>query len=437
MLDQDFGSMLAPGKVIIPRMADGSVQLLAAAFRAVGIEAEVTPPSDAHTLELGARYTSGDECFPAKVTLGDFLKVLKHPGNDPAGIVLFLPLADGPCRYGQYAPYLRSVLNKSGYQQARILSPNCDDGYASLGRLAKPFFRTAWRAAVAGDILTKCLLMTRPYELKRGAADEAYRKAVANLSRVIATAPLGPGPQLRAIRNELTACRDRFRGVGVGLRTGRPLIGIVGEIFCRMNSFSNQDLIRRLEEYGAEAWLAGFGEWVWYANAEELRILALRGRRLSWRSSMARLRWSIQRRDEEALMEPFAADFADRPEPGIEEVLNAARPYLPPECAVGEMVLNVGNVPCLARRGVDGIIDISPFTCMNGIVAEAIYPRVSADLGGLPVRNLYFDGTEADLDLELGVFMEMACAFRRRAGRSSPVKLKPACTCHGFQKERS
>src|ERR1039457_4144227 len=176
---------LAPGKVIIPRMADGSVQLLAAAFRAVGIEAEVTPPSDAHTLELGARYTSGDECFPAKVTLGDFLKVLKHPGNDPAGIVLFLPLADGPCRYGQYAPYLRSVLNKSGYQQVRILSPNCDDGYASLGRLAKPFFRTAWRAAVAGDILTKCLLMTRPYELKRGAADEAYRKAVANLSRVI------------------------------------------------------------------------------------------------------------------------------------------------------------------------------------------------------------------------------------------------------------
>src|ERR1019366_3376113 len=288
---------LAPGKVIIPRMADGSVQLLAAAFRAVGIEAEVTPPSDAHTLELGACYTSGDECFPAKVTLGDFLKVLKHPGNDPAGIVLFLPLADGPCRYGQYAPYLRSVLNKSGYRQVRILSPNCDDGYASLGRLAKPFFRTAWRAAVAGDILTKCLLMTRPYELKRGAADEAYRKAVANLSRVIATAPLSPGPQLRAIRNELTACRDRFRGVGVGLRTGRPLIGIVGEIFCRMNSFSNQDLIRRLEEYGAEAWLAGFGEWVWYADAEELRILALRGRRLSWRSWMARLRWSIQRRD--------------------------------------------------------------------------------------------------------------------------------------------
>jgi len=394
-------------------MAGGGVRLLAAAFRAVGIDAEAAPASDSRTLELGSRYTSGDECFPAKVTIGDFMKVLGDPRNDPSEIVLFMPLADGPCRFGQYAPYLRSVLDKSGYGQVRILSPNCEDGYAGLGRLARPFFRTAWRAVVAGDILEKALLMTRPYEMRRGAADEAHRESIEKLSKVIAAAPLSPGPQLRAMREELAACRRRFRGVGVDRRAGRPLIGIVGEIFCRMNSFSNQDTIRRLEEYGAEAWLAGFGEWVWYSNAEELRLLKLRGRRWSWRSLVARHRCRIQRRDEEALLEPFAADFAGRPEPRIEEVLEAARPYLPPEGAVGEMVLNVGAVPCLARRGVDGILDISPFTCMNGIVSEAIYPRVSADLGGLPVRSLYFDGTAADLDLELGVFVEMARAYHR------------------------
>jgi predicted nucleotide-binding protein (sugar kinase/HSP70/actin superfamily) len=324
-----------------------------------------------------------------------------------------MPLADGPCRFGQYAPYLRGMLDKTGYGQVRILSPNCEDGYASLGRLARPFFRTAWRAAVAGDILEKALLMTRPYEIRRGAADEAHRESIESLCNVIAAAPPSPGPQLRAMRGELAECRRRFREVGVDRRARRPLIGIVGEIFCRMNSFSNQDTIRRLEEYGAEAWLSGFAEWVWYANAEELRLLKLRGRRWSWRSLVARLRCRIQRRDEEALLEPFAEDFASRPEPRTEEVMDAARPYLPPEGAVGEMVLNVGAVSCLALRGVDGILDISPFTCMNGIVSEAIYPRVSADLGGLPVRNLYFDGTASDLDLELGVFVEMARAHHR------------------------
>ena len=402
--------------VIIPAMADGSTRLFAAAFRAVGFDAEVTPPSDARTLELGARYTSGDECLPAKITIGDFLKVLQDDKTDVSRILLFMALADGPCRFGMYAPYLRNVLNTNGYPGVRILSPNCDDGYASLGRIAKVFFRTAWRAAVAGDILTKLLLMTRPYESRIGETDLAYQESLDALSIIIATPPVSPRSQLRAIRSQLTRCRTRFRGIPVRF-IPKPLIGIVGEIFCRLNSFANQDVIRRLEEYGAETWLSGFTEWVWYANSEELRLLKLWGRNLGWRAWLARIRSSVQRRDEEALLEPFRRDFADRPEARIEEVLNAARPYLPPEGATGEMVLNVGNVPCMARRGVSGIIDISPFTCMNGIVSEAIYPRLSKDLGGLPIRNLYFDGTQTDLDSELGVFMDMARAYRvRRTG---------------------
>ena len=53
------------------------------AFRAIGLDAEPTPPSDHRTRELGARYTSGDECYPAKVTVGDFMKVLEQPGDRP------------------------------------------------------------------------------------------------------------------------------------------------------------------------------------------------------------------------------------------------------------------------------------------------------------------------------------------------------------------
>jgi len=50
-------------------MATGSARAFAAAFRAIGLDAEPTPPSDHRTRELGARYTSGDECYPAKVTV--------------------------------------------------------------------------------------------------------------------------------------------------------------------------------------------------------------------------------------------------------------------------------------------------------------------------------------------------------------------------------
>ena len=81
---------------------------------------------------------------------------------------------------------------------------------------------------------------------------------------------------------------------------------------------------------------------------------------------------------------------------------------------MGEMVLNIGKSVYLAQKGSDGIIDISPFTCMNGIVSEAIYPRLSRDLGGIPIRNFYFDGTQSDLERDLGVYMELARSYRRK-----------------------
>ena len=59
-------------------------------------------------------------------------------------------------------------------------------------------------------------------------------------------------------------------------------------------------------------------------------------------------------------------------------------------------------------------IDVSPFTCMNGIICEAVYPRVSRDLGGIPIRNFYFDGTQSDLDRDLGVYLELARTYQRR-----------------------
>ncbi len=85
-------------------MAYGSGRAFAAAFRAIGVDADIVPPSDDRTRELGARYTSGDECYPAKVTVGDFMKLLENPDTDPDSVLLFMPTADGPCRFGQYAP---------------------------------------------------------------------------------------------------------------------------------------------------------------------------------------------------------------------------------------------------------------------------------------------------------------------------------------------
>ena len=409
-------------KVYIPPMAYGSGRTFAAAFRAIGLEADITPPSDPRTQELGARYTSGDECYPAKVTIGDFIRVLEAPGADPSRIVLFMPTAEGPCRFGQYATYLRHVLATNGYPHTQVLSPTSGNAYDGLGELARPFLRTGWRALSAADILQKRLLQVRPYEVNAGETEAVYEACLDDLCHAIESAPIDPPVQLRAMHDAMVRCRDRFRRIPVRRNRSAPLIGIVGEIFCRLHTFSNENLVRRLEEYEAEAWISDLTEWVWYTTAEQFRKLKLARRLISREALAAWIRKRIQQRDEHVLLEPFREDFVGYEEPKVSQVLEYARPYLPQDGAFGEMVLNVGKAIYLARNGADGIIDISPFTCMNGIVCEAIYPRVSRDLGGIPIRNFYFDGTQSDLDRDLGVYLELARSYQRRKKfpRSAP-----------------
>ncbi|MHC4294308.1 MAG: CoA activase, partial [Planctomycetota bacterium] len=98
-------------------------RMMAAVFRSAGISAYVTPESDEKTLELGGLYASGEECYPEKVTLGDFLRIIHAEDFEADRTAFFMPTAEGPCRFGQYAPYLREVLDEMGYSEIPIISP--------------------------------------------------------------------------------------------------------------------------------------------------------------------------------------------------------------------------------------------------------------------------------------------------------------------------
>jgi predicted nucleotide-binding protein (sugar kinase/HSP70/actin superfamily) len=405
---------LAGKTVYIPTMADGSAEAFVAVFRCLGVDALPTPASDEHTRELGSRYTNGDECYPAKVVVGDFIRVIQQPGFDPKRTMFFMPTADGPCRFGQYAPMLGKILRENGYGDVQILSPTSRNSYADLGEISTPFMRGGWRSLVAASVLRKALHRKRPYETVPGSSDKAYEEGIADLCSAIEKGCSRSGCQLDAIVAVMKRSRERFQRIAVRYDEGVPLIGVVGEIFCRLNTFSNEDLIRKLETYGAQAWLSDIPEWILYTNSEQLRKLKLRGQYWSTEMLKARIRGYVQERDEHAINAPFKQDFAGCEEPDVYEVFEYARPYLPNDGALGEMVLSVGKAAYLAKHGADGIIDISPFTCMNGIVSEAVYPKLSKDYGGIPIRNFYFDGTQSELDRDLGIYMELARSYREK-----------------------
>ena len=397
-------------------MSDEGARAFAAAFRYLGVDARPSPAGDERTYELAGRFTSGDECLPERITVGDFLKVVNEPGFDPSKTAFFMPTATGPCRFGQYAPFLRTIMHELGHDDVLVVAPSSADGYSGLGSYAGPLMRLGWWGLVGSDALRKMLHIYRPHELERGAADRACDVALTIFCDALADSSVPVGSRkIDQLVEALAAGRDLFRKIRVDFERETMLVGVVGEIFCRMSTFSNEDLIRRLEAFGAQAWLSDISEWVWYTDAEQEKNLRMLGRGVSLDMLKVKLKKRIQHGHEQRLLAPFREEFVGLEEPhDALEVLERSLPYLPYHGSLGEMVLSVGKSVYLYEKGVDGIIDISPFTCMNGIICESVYPKVSRDCDNLPIRNFYFDGTQSDLENDLGIFMELVHNYHRR-----------------------
>lgn len=385
----------------------GGARVLAAAFRAGGIKAQVVPPSNSFSNALGGKSTSGDECYPTKITLGDFLAILERGDVPREEAAFFMATADGPCRFGQYKSFMRKTLDELGYNDVPLFSLTSRSAYQGVD---KGFERTAWRGIVATDILRKFLHMTRPYEKNAGDADRVYERWVEEVCKIVEDA--GRLRQIQRMQQVLKKACEEFSRIPTYKKGSFPLIGVVGEIFCRLNTFSNQDLIRKFEQHGAECWLTGVSEWILYTNADEIRRLKEKRQWFTKRFLKAVIKRKILLKDEHALTAPFAKELVGREECRVDRLLKLSLPYLPWYGSLGEMTLSAAGAIYFHRKGCAGVIDISSFACMNEIVAEAVFPKISKDLGNFPIKVFYFDGTSQNLSRDIEIFLELARNYK-------------------------
>ncbi|MBI5664738.1 MAG: CoA protein activase, partial [Nitrospirae bacterium] len=249
--------------VFIPRMSDHAFGI-AAAFNACGLDAEVMNTPDIETVKIGRRFVSGKECYPCAITTGDMVKKVRSGDFDAERAVFFMPSGTGPCRFGQYNVLHRMVLDEIGLPHVPIYAPNQDESfYSELGMVGKGFSKHAWRGIVAIELLLKCLHETRPYQINKGETDVLYKELLSKVGKTLQNGN-GTMPQF------LSDARRSFSEIPKG-EEEKPLVGIIGEIFVRHNTFANENIIRKIEALGGRVWLAPVEEWIYYVNEMGLR----------------------------------------------------------------------------------------------------------------------------------------------------------------------
>ena len=217
--------------------------MIASAMKANGVLAEALPMANKQSVDIGRKFTSGKECYPAILTTGDIVKKALSPDFDPEASAFLMATASGPCRFGQYNKFHRMVLDDLGFSNVQMYTLDQGENYdEDTKNLGTNFRKLAWNGIVYVDLLQKLQRETRPYELHKGETDAVYESFLKK-----AEVALEEHQGLIACAR---AARDAFATIRVDRSKPRPLIGVIGETYVRCNDFANNFLVKTIERLG-------------------------------------------------------------------------------------------------------------------------------------------------------------------------------------------
>ena len=396
------------GRVLyFPYMNDASF-VMAAVCRSFGINSESLPMQTQDDLDLARKYTSARECFPMICTTGSFLKKLMEPGVDPAKVSFFMPDHNGPCRFGQYNRFQRVLFDRLGFEKTEIIAPSNDSSYEDISAGHGTKFRfNAWKGFVAMDMIRKLKQERKPYELMPGNTEKVYQQALSDLVNCMEN---GGGK----LTDTLAKIALSFTQIPLSNGKRKPVIAIVGEIFMRDNAFCSGNIVARLEKFGAETWIAPFAEWLSYSTIRYTRDSKWKG------DFKGIIKSKIQEFSQEAsakkIVRIFHGLFDEDKEVTVKDMLNACGPYVHRHYD-GDPALNLGTSAILADKGISGIANILPFTCMPGTLVTAVSDQLRKDKYNIPYVSIAYDGQEdASIELRLQAFMHQAYQYAEAKG---------------------
>jgi len=406
------GTPLRKKTLLIPEMNLTGAHLLAATFRSFGIRARVMDTCKG--LDLGKEYTSGKECYPCQVTMGDILHFIEREREDlgdsfnPGDYIYFMPEAEGPCRFGMYNKYQRMVLDSfAGLKDLQIMSPTNSDAY-SLGDILEAhqeqdFRKTAYLSMVVADILDRLLWKTRPYERESGMADAFVKRSRRSMADTFEI--YGRKKRSTEIMEKLAEIVRASKSIVDPTIPPKPLVGIVGEIYLRMHEHANQDLVRVLEKHGAEVVNASLCEWVNYVSYDGLRLakkeFLLSLKQMQWEPMIASLK-KIIGFGGDLLYKEFRQKKVYRRIRGLidipedHKVSHLERSLKETDLfsfdLATEACLSIASIVEFARGGYSGVVNVYPFTCMPSMTTSAIVKPFLRELR-MPYLDVPCDST--------------------------------------------
>lgn len=373
-------------KVAFPHMGTISIAW-SAALREFGVEAYVPPYTNKKTLSLGVKNAPEAVCLPYKLILGNFIEAIEG-GTDYVAMLE----SPGCCRLGVYGVNIQSALADLGYE-TKYIELSLYDGIKGLfdffhKLIGRNDYIAAAKATImmirmvfALDDLETLLAYYRAREVRTGDAEKHYKRCLEMYKKI---------NSMRELKKIKKAVKKEMAKTEIDKNRDILYVDITGEIYLVGDPFSNQYIERELGRMGVQT------------------------RRSLTVSSFLK----------DAIIPKI---FRGRKETHLQRAERLAKPYLNRDIG-GDALECVSDVVFADANKKDGIIHISPFTCMPEIMSQNIFPAMREE-HNIPILTLVMDeqSGKAGYITRLEAFVDLMRRKKRKMAAENKKK-KTAAT---------
>ena len=347
--------------------------------------------------EEGLHVANNDICYPATIVVGSIMRALKSGKYDLSKTAVAITQTGGQCRASNYYALIKNALVAAGMSQVPVIAVAIGPSLKN----SQPGFEINWlhlirptlEALYFADALAKLYYPAAPRERIPGVARKLYDHYLN------ATQPLLAKRNYRAIRQLMRDATGAFTNITDTTRQV-PVVGVVGEIYVKYNSFSNHGVVRWLMEHGVEVVppaITGFFS-TSIPNAFINREQHIRKDGLSpWQAKLVNrlLLHYAHVYDRLCGDYPFYRPFAD-----IMDIWRKSRRVINSAADFGEGWFLPGEICDLADHGIHKVVSLQPFGCIaNHIISKGIERRYKDLYPHLSLLFLDFDAGTSDANI--------------------------------------
>jgi len=373
--------------IIAPQMAPFHFDILQPAFESCGYNLVIMPAMDQECIDIGLKYVNNDACYPALIAVGQVMNALLSGEYDLENVSVLMSQTGGGCRASNYIGFFRKALTKAGMEQIPVVSLSAMGLEKNPGfKLSMGLFNKAMQALVYGDLLSRVLYRTRPYEAVSGSANALYDKWNTKCKESV------KGGSRREFRRNIKGIVKDFDSLPL-LDIVLPRVGVVGEILVKYHPTANNDIVNLLESEGAEAVVPDLLDFFLYsAYNVNFKHRYLGGSRKSKFAGNLAI-WAIEQYRKPMHKALGRSQRFHAPVP-IEKMAELASPIVSLGNTTGEGWFLTAEMIELIISGVPNIVCTQPFACLpNHVTGKGIIKAL---------HNMYPDSNIVAVDYDPG-----------------------------------